>query len=266
MIKNNFIPYCRIELGLAENTLKAYDKDISDLLTFTGDEVIKAETINSWLQDMDEYSQNTRRRKLMSARTFLRYLIEVVGTHDKTELIKLDPIKKSEIKEKNICQSDINMLYSKCGTLFELIIIDLLYSTGMRVSELCSLEKENINWKQKFIKIFGKGKRERIVPMTNKCLENLQKYVASIKNSPHLFLISRYTVYRIIRKLSNDKFSAHDLRHACATHLLDGGMSLEMLQKILGHSSLSTTQVYTFVSEQHKRNVYNTCFKQGLSC
>ncbi len=263
---NSFISYCQIELGLAENTLKAYKKDISDLLTFAGDEGIKAEIINDWLQDLSQASQNTRRRKLMSARTFLRYLIEVIGTHDKVELIKLDPIKKAETKSKNISQTDIKMLYSKCETLLELIIIDLLYSTGMRVSELCSLKIENINLKQKYIKIFGKGQCERIVPVTNDCLENLQKYIASLKNDPHLFLMSRYAVYRIIRRLSNNKFSAHDLRHACATHLLDGGMSLTMLQKILGHSSLSTTQVYTFVSEQRKRDIYNTCFRQEPLC
>lgn len=259
----NFINYCKIELGLSQNTLNAYQKDIEDLIEFSNGQKINASIVNQWLNSLKSLSQNSRRRKLMTARTYFRYLIEVEKTHDNTELIKLNIINKNTPDIIVMSISQIEKLYNNCQCPLDISIIDLLYSIGMRATEVCLLKKNSISWGDKKIHIRGKGSRDRVVPVTNQCLANLNTYLKSRLDNTDFLLtkngvpLSRHIINRIVKKVSNGEFSAHGLRHACATHLLEGGMSIEMIQRFLGHTDPHTTQVYTHVSTDYIRKVYN---------
>lgn len=154
----------------------------------------------------------------------------------------------------------------------ELPVVELLYSAGVRVSELVNLELKNVDLKTNLIKVFGKGSKERIIPINKKCSDILKKYLKKreiiafkYNSKPYFFLeengkkITRQKVYKIIKKLGreiNKNISPHTLRHTFATHLLEHGADLRVVQELLGHSSIITTQLYTHISKKTLRDVY----------
>jgi len=264
----NFINYCKIELGLAQNTLDAYQKDIGDLFTFSNGKQIRAAIVNEWIDSLKHLSQNSIRRKLMVAHTYFRYLIEVNKTHNKTEFDKLNTIGKAEPIVKIISVSRIKQLYNDCKYPLDTSVVDLLYSSGMRATEACSLKRNSVSWVDKNIHIRGKGSQDRVVPTTIKCLDNLKAHLKSRLDQTNYLLtkngqpLDRHIVYKIIKSVSKDEFSPHDLRHACATHLLDGGMPVEMIQRFLGHATLGTTQSYVHVSYDYLKRTYDQCWSK----
>ena len=152
-------------------------------------------------------------------------------------------------------------------------IIELMYAAGLRVSELCSLELQNIDLNSKYVRCVGKGSKERIVPIGNKAIKALQEYLKereyilkkNNKTKAPLFIrdnakkITRIEVYEIINnlgKLINKKITPHVLRHSFATHLLENGADLRIVQELLGHSDVSTTQLYTHVSKKRLKEIY----------
>ena len=155
---------------------------------------------------------------------------------------------------------------------FENAVFELLYSAGIRVSELTELKTKNVDLNQRIIKVFGKGSKERIIPINKQCVEALEKYLKQRElialrygDAPNLFLdekgkpVIRQKIYKIIRKQGeyvNKQISPHTIRHSFATHLLERGADLRVVQELLGHSSIVTTQIYTHISKNTLRDVY----------
>ena len=154
----------------------------------------------------------------------------------------------------------------------ECAIIELLYSAGIRVSELVNLDIKNVDLKQRLIKVFGKGSKERLVPINKKCIDTINKYlkkrnliILRYGSKNNLFLedngkpVNRQKVYKILRQQGekiNRKISPHTMRHSFATHLLENGADLRVVQELLGHASIVTTQLYTHISKKALREVY----------
>ena len=168
--------------------------------------------------------------------------------------------------------SEIEKILHNDLSIIELSIVELLYSAGIRVSELVNLKLKNLDLKQQIIKVFGKGSKERIVPINKKCINILKKYLKKrelialkFDSEDFLFLnekgkkITRQYVYNIIKKQGtkiHKSISPHTLRHSYATHLLENGADLRVVQELLGHSSIVTTQLYTHISKKTLREVY----------
>lgn len=174
---------------------------------------------------------------------------------------------------------DIEMLLNSFQTsdqdLLDKAILELLYGCGLRVSECCNLKLNQLHLEQGFLRVIGKGDKERMVPMHERSIKAIRTYLDvdrrywEKKRSPYVFLnassnvVSRQYVHTLIkRKLKecglNEQLSAHSFRHSFATHLLDGGADLRVVQELLGHSDIATTQIYTHVQNQRLKNVYTS--------
>lgn len=285
---NSFIKYLEIEKNYSQYTILNYKKDLDEFLLFLKKENIFSfksvdyQILRSYLNDMfnKKYSSKTISRHLSSLRTFFKYL-------SRENIIEFNPmILISNPKEEKRLPVYLN--YKELEDILEIpdintvvglrdaTILELLYSTGIRVGELVNIKIKDIYFSNKKIKILGKGNKERYVLFGDKCLNLLNKYLKEsrpklLKNScDYLFLNQRGTpisvrttekMFNDIVKKSSIKFnvSPHTLRHTFATHMLDNGADLNSVGELLGHSSLNTTAIYTHVSNERLRNVYLNC-------
>ena len=268
---SSFSEYLLYQKGLSKNTVDSYTSDLMKLSNYLKDQELSKKNIDNFFLDMSElnYSVSTKKRIHSSIKNFLRYINE----NKDYESIDISDIKlKSSNKLPEVLSiNDIekminfynhqNYLQSRNRT-----IIDVLYSTGCRVSELCNINLSDIDFDEKYIKLKGKGSKQRIVPIGSKLFINLMQYL-NVRNSfvqnmvEPLFLtksknkLDRTAVFRIIKKtaknisLQSDVYP-HTLRHSAATHMLEGGCDLRTVQEFLGHSSVSTTQIYTKVTKE----------------
>ncbi len=278
---SEYLEYIEVEKGLSKNTVEAYRTDLGAFLDFcynNGAETLKDISrghLNSYILDLRDNNFNPRSvvRKIASLRGFFKWLCanEYLQTNptqtlEQPKLPKRLPkvITLEEIKQ--IFHSDLN----SC----ELLIVELLYDCGLRVSELVNLKTNDINISSKYIQCFGKGSKERIVPFGVKAQEAIKKYLKTrdlivIKNrlqdEKFLFLkengkrLSRQDVYNFIKKLGekiHKHISPHTLRHTFATHLLENGADLRVVQELLGHSDVATTQLYTHITKKRLKDVY----------
>ena len=297
-----FITKLEHEKGFSEHTLRAYHKD---LLQF--DVFLKAEKRNS-LESINHlllrkflavlrsknYSKTTIARKLASIRSFFKFLIqkgELVS--NPFEMLRTPKQDKKlphflSIKDtQTLLQTPAEPSPARCLTtgdkvlmgLRDMAILETLYSTGIRVSELVALDENNIDFFGGMIKVLGKGKKERLVPIGSHAIKAINEYVDSkpksneskkekTSGSGPLFLnrfgarLSARSVSRSLDKYLkisglNQLTSPHTFRHSFATHLLDKGADLRSVQEMLGHSSLSTTQIYTHVTTERLKSVYD---------
>ncbi|MBQ7287735.1 MAG: tyrosine-type recombinase/integrase, partial [Candidatus Gastranaerophilales bacterium] len=214
---------------------------------------------------------STITRKIASLKGFFKYLSfkRIIKTNPSNALNSPKLPKKLP---KVLTVTEVDKILQENLSDRDYAIIELLYSAGVRVSELTELELKNIDLAQKTVKIFGKGSKERIVPIGQRCCDCIRKYLKKrelialkYNSKPFLFLeedgkkITRQKVYKIIHALGNgiDKnISPHTLRHSFATHLLERGADLRVVQELLGHSSIVTTQLYTHISKKTLREVY----------
>ena len=268
---SSFSEYLLYQKGLSKNTVDSYTSDLMKLSKYLQNQDLSKKNIDNFFLDMSElnYSVSTKKRIHSSIKNFLRYINE----NKDYESIDISDIKlKSSNKLPEVLSiNDIekminfynhqNYLQSRNRT-----IIDVLYSTGCRVSELCNINLSDIDFDEKYIKLKGKGSKQRIVPIGSKLFINLMQYL-NVRNSfvqnmvEPLFLtksknkLDRTAVFRIIKKtaknisLQSDVYP-HTLRHSAATHMLEGGCDLRTVQEFLGHSSVSTTQIYTKVTKE----------------
>ena len=279
------------EKGFSEHTLRAYHKD---LLQF--DNFLKAEKRSS-LESVNHlllrrflavlrsknYSKTTIARKLASIRSFFKFLIregELVA--NPFEMLRTPKQDKKLPHFLSITEVDVLLKTPDSSTVIglrDMAIMETLYSTGIRVSELVGLDEGSIDFIAGMIKVQGKGKKERLVPIGSPATKAINKYIdsksmskkkeeKSVSRSETLFLNKyggRLTARSVARSL--DKYlkvsginlltSPHTFRHSFATHLLDKGADLRSVQEMLGHSSLSTTQVYTHITTERLKNVYD---------
>ena len=258
------------EKGLSENTINAYISDINKVsnndVYFNIDNFITTKYLKN--AENKKYSGSTKKRIQSSVNQFLKFLIEEnfisnieinnisIRSEQKLPII-LSPYEIEQL----IDFYDHNLFISSRNKT----IIDFMYSTGCRVSELINIEESDIDIDDAFVRLEGKGSKQRIVPLGSKVIVNLEKYLElrnqfkNIKNN-NLFIsksykkLDRTAVFRIIKSTGvkvgiNTSIYPHILRHSAATHMLEGGCDLRTVQEFLGHSSVSTTQIYTKVTK-----------------
>lgn len=275
-----FLEFLKAEKNLAENTIVSYRFDLDDFCLFISLENKNLRTassidINAYLENLNQknLSVATKQRKLSALRQFYQFLVdEEIIEENPTEKI-LRPKSHRPIP-KIITQKQVKDLFAATDNLdgdnrirVKLILL-LLYGSGLRVSELISLKKNSFNGQ--FLRIFGKGSKERTVPIASQLLEMLNEVIKLSNGSEWIFPsrkgghITRQWVSQILKNLAIEadipasSLSPHVLRHAFATHILDNGGNLISIKKMLGHKSISTTEIYTHVSKAKLKEVINT--------
>ena len=276
---DSFLSTLRLEKGLSENTIKAYSNDCQafNKWLFIKKRYAATDSSESDIENYLKYlksinlSNSSINRKLSSLKHFFNYL-------SKTKLLKSNPVlnisgpKKSKALPKSLSIIDVNSLIEApdCTNFIGLrdrAMIELMYATGVRISELINLEYSNIDLNRSLIKVMGKGGKERIIPFGDDALSWLTNYI-EFRRKNNLSLNSRdFFISQQGRKITRQAFwhrikiylkalglsmdiSPHTLRHAFATHLLNNGADLRSVQMLLGHSDLSTTQIYTHIAKQ----------------
>jgi len=268
---SSFSEYLLYQKGLSQNTVDSYKSDLTKLSNYLQNQDLSKTTIDNFFIDMSEfnYSSSTKKRMHSSIKNFLKYINE----NEDYESIDISDIKlKSSKKLPEVLSiTDIeNMInFYNHETYLDSrnrTVIDVLYSTGCRVSELCDINISDIDLDEKYLKLKGKGSKQRIVPIGSMLYKNLIQYLnvreTFLQNRGEpLFLsksknkLDRTAVFRIIKKTAKNislqtDVHPHTLRHSAATHMLEGGCDLRTVQEFLGHSSVSTTQIYTKVTKE----------------
>lgn len=281
-----FLNYLSVERGLAQNTITSYEKDLDSYTKFlakrsidTLSKTTKNDIINFMLYQKDRgLSANSIARSLAAIKVFYRFLLrEKILKTDPTSLIDSPKLWK-KIPE-TLTNNEVDTLLSQPNTrdkqgIRDKAILETLYATGMRVSEAVNLKVDNVNFDIGFLRCIGKGSKERIIPIGTKAIQSLKKYLGisrphllKKKESEFLFLnrfgkkISRQSLWKIIKKYAKDArikkpIWPHILRHSFATHLLERGADLRSVQEMLGHSNISTTQVYTHINRDRLKTIH----------
>ena len=264
-----FTNFLKFKKGLSENTLSAYESDITQFLEFTGENIINNDLINLFITtELNEKSDSSKIRKISSINQYIDWF----NLNKNDYQIEFDKVtfKKGSYLPETISISDINRLinshdHSNYMNSRNLTLIDFMYSTACRVSELCDVRLSDLDFEDDFVKLFGKGSKQRIVPIGSQLKINLLKYLKLRDElntqESYLFLsknnkkLDRSAIFRIIKKsatLSDNNLSIHPhmLRHSAATHMLEAGCDLRTLQELLGHTSVSTTKIYTKLTKE----------------
>ena len=273
-----FIAFIKIERGYSANTVKAYQRDLEQFFKYAGAKVTR-ETVKKYLEYLYEHSFSvaSAERKLACLKSFYHFVIgEGFIEQDPTSDISLPKKSKLLPKAMSFAETD-RLLASARGTsphdLRDAALLELLYATGMRASELVSLNLSDINFAVSFVRCTGKGNKERIIPVGEAAMAALKDYLEKgrpafpQKDQLALFLdkngerLSRQGLWLTVKKYvkiagGKEKTSPHTFRHSFATHLLERGADLRSVQEMLGHSDISTTQIYTSVSRERLKKMY----------
>ncbi|NOY39991.1 MAG: site-specific tyrosine recombinase XerD [Nitrospirae bacterium] len=277
-----FLTYLSVERGRAANTVISYERDLRKFGLFLQNEsrgfvtFDKGEIINFiGLLRNEDYTSASIARMLSAIRSFCRYLIlEKLRREDPSE--NLQTPARWERLPKAISVDDVRRLLEVIEggelALRDLAMLELMYASGLRVSELVTLRVEDVNLEAGFVRVIGKGSRERVVPVSEGTIDNIRKYIKQLrmsllkgKESPYLFIslrgtsLTRQRFWQTIKgygRRAGLNVSPHVIRHSFATHLLEGGADLRSIQKMLGHSDISTTQIYTKVTSDRLKKVY----------
>ena len=283
-----FLTYLNVEAGLAANTLSSYGTDLSDFLDFCEDRKLRTpgaltpEQASAYLASLDKrgLAARTRARRLSALKRLYKFLIEE-GELDENPLALIGAGKLSRklpdvlTREEALRLLEAPDLDTPEG-LRDRAMLELLYATGLRVSELCGLRAAQFNADAGFLRVMGKGSKERAVPVGDAAVHWLSQYVKSgrgelLKKRQSAFLfvgrksskaLTRQAFWQRIKRHARaagieKDISPHTLRHSFATHLLDGGADLRSVQAMLGHSDISTTEIYTHVSRKRIRETYD---------
>jgi integrase/recombinase XerD len=284
---NDFENFLRFERNFSENTLDAYLRDIKKLRDYaafdlenTGPFEITYENIQEYLfqRSKKKFSERSQARWISSIKSFFKYLVEdEFRTDNPTNL--LEGPKLGLYLPDTLSFEDVNRLIAVIKNDTDLgrrnhCMVEVLYGCGLRVSELIDLKISNINFKESYLKVEGKGDKSRFVPMASFTSKLIKDYIRDIRSKYKinkkcediLFLnsrgsaMSRVIVFIIIKELTekagiNKKISPHTFRHSFATHLLQNGADLRYIQEMLGHSSITTTEIYTHLKNEELRDV-----------
>ncbi|HYA11661.1 MAG TPA: site-specific tyrosine recombinase XerD, partial [Thermodesulfovibrionales bacterium] len=273
-----FLTYLSVEKGLSKNTIASYSIDLRKFQDFLlskekGFSAFSRADIIDFIERLrDEgYSLSSICRYISSVKGLCKYLlVENIIKDDPSETLQAP--KRWERLPKSLSISEIrsflglSLSVEKPTMMRDSVMLELLYSSGLRVSELVSLKLEDIHLEAGFLRVLGKGSKERIVPVNMRAIGKLKIYlnqqrpeILKEKQSPYLFVtgrgrpLTRQRFWQTIKALGRKKgieLSPHTLRHSFATHLLEGGADLRSVQKMLGHSDISTTQIYTKVTAE----------------
>lgn len=287
LLIKRFLIYLRLEQSLSDNSVEAYSHDIELLMQYLDSinhskslKDISQENIESFLAHLFDLglSANSQARILSGIKKFYAYLLqEKLVEENPTQLISSPYIGRhipDILSYEEICSMiDCIDLSQPLGHRNK-AIIEIMYACGLRVSEVTSLKISNIYIEDEFIRIFGKGDKERLIPISPSTIKTLYLYIdgerksqnISTKHTDTLFInrrgsgLSRQMIFLIIKDLAEKagikkNIGPHTIRHSFATHLLEGGADLRAVQQMLGHSSISTTEIYTHISDQYLREV-----------
>lgn len=288
---DEYIYHMRIERGASPNTVEAYMRDLSlykDYLNGCGifevDDV-KTSSIEGYIAHLSErgYSKATVKRRLASVSGLHRFLV-------REDITKKTPAKPLKLPKTDTVLPDTLSIEAVCKILESVVpdsalhirdkaVLEVLYGCGLRASEICNLDMRDLDLKGGFIVVFGKGSKERVVPISGMALQAMEEYVQKpradlsmkaknpkSKDVGAVFLnarggrLTRQGLYGIVHSAGEavgiKDLHPHTLRHSFATHMLAGGADLRIIQQILGHSDISTTQIYTHVDRSHIREEY----------
>ena len=284
-----FEDYLRLEKGLSANSINAYINDINKLLDFLKDnfkgttpQKVRLNHLKSFVEWLNEkgVSPRTQARTISGIKSYFKYLlIEEKINSDPTSLLESPRIGRKlpdilSIEEIDLLINSIDI--EKPEGQRNKAILETLYSCGLRVSELVNLKMSNLFFDQGFIKVEGKSNKERLVPISNRAIKEINKYIdgyrKTLKIVPGaqdiLFLnrrgqmLSRVMIFTVIKTLAiqvnlNKRISPHTFRHSFATHLIDGGADLRSVQEMLGHESILTTEIYTHLDREYLKDTIN---------
>ncbi len=287
---NRFLNYLAVEKGLSRNTLESYERDLRGYVAFLrskGPDEVALSDVVSYLARLNAggIAPASAARSLAAIRGFHKYLI--TDGHASTDpTINLETPRGWKRLPKSLSQADVDALLSQPDPatsigLRDKAMLELLYATGLRVSELIGLRAQDINLERGFLVVMGKGSKERAVPMGESAAAAVREYLASARpvllkgaGSDVLFLsvrkkgMTRQMFWERIKTYARSagigtSISPHTLRHSFATHLLDNGADLRAVQAMLGHSDISTTQIYTHVSRERLRKIHEKYHPRG---
>jgi len=286
-IYKNFLNYLNFEKGLSKNTIDSYAIDLRNYLTFLDENKInnftevKSQHISDFLSLLKDMGleDSSRRRYLSSIRTFHKYLLmDKLTENDESE--KIDLPRSTKKLPQTLSLAEIDAILEQIDTstnagIRDRAIIETLYACGLRVSELCNLTPRNIIWEYEILQIIGKGSKERIVPIGKSAQFWLKEYMEKVRpifqstNADNQFIflnqrgkqLTRMGIWKILQQYAAkvgiaEKVSPHTFRHSFATHLLEGGADIRAVQEMLGHSDISTTQIYTHLDKEYIKEVH----------
>lgn len=294
-VVEGFLQHLVVEKGLSRNTLDAYRNDLTQFQEFMRGRLngnsdredawrwVDLELLNDYIADLrgrKGYRDTTTARKVAAIKSFFTYLAQN-GDIEEPPTESLGSPRVGRALPKYLSEAEIELLLDAAGqpgtaeSRRDANILELLYATGLRVSELVSLNVQDIDFQESYIRCWGKGSKERIVYAHAKAMGGLQEYLAGPrmslvgdnKDEPALFVnhrgerLTRQWIWNILKTYGkkaglDQKITPHTLRHSFATHLLQKGASLRHVQELLGHSSISTTQVYTHLTDRHMAQEY----------
>ena len=283
----SFLNYLLVDKGLSNNTVKAYEADISSFFQWLDNEDLKYKNlqedhINQYISFLFQRKMRSSsvNRKISSIKSFYIFLV-------KRNFVKNSPLndlvtpKQEKYLPESMSEAEVDKLLNSPDVSNKIenrdkAMIEMLYATGMRISELVNLKMTDVDMKRCVVKVFGKGSKERLVPFGETALDSLKSYLNDREqsSSKEIFLSNRgkkmtrvafwqrVKIYLIRENLKNS-ISPHTLRHAFATHLLNRGADLRSVQLLLGHSDLSTTQIYTHIAKQRLSDVLKKHHPRG---
>ncbi len=281
-----FLDYLAVECGLADNTLAAYQRDlwkfaefleakgVTDLAKVTPDTVVRFMRAEKDLG----LSVNSIARYLAAIKMWFRFLF-MEGALSKDAVSVLDSPRLWRKIPEALSPREVSRLLRAPDPktplgLRDRALLEVLYATGARVSEVTNLDLGGVNLDYRFLRCIGKGDKERIVPLGRKAVDAVRDYIVNVRpkllrgrESPRLFLsrfgkpLDRHQVWRLVKRYADKarirkKVSPHTLRHSFATHLLSGGADLRAVQEMLGHASIATTQIYTHVDKDRLKSIH----------
>ena len=287
--------YLLIDQGKSQNTIQSYMRDLKKFVTFINEQElveinnINKDTIQLYIISLNKagFAASTTNRMISTLKNFFHYLIrEQKMDHNPMDLIQ--GAKNRKHLPKTLSSKEIDRLLEAPDTetnngIRDRAILEVMYASGLRVSELTHLKINELHLELGFIQTIGKGDKERIIPIGEEALFWIKKYLEEVypvyskksTDSTFLFLtqrgkqFTRQGIWKNLKKYVNlagidHEVSPHILRHSFATHLLENGADLRMVQELLGHSDISTTQIYTHVSKQRLQEIYRNSFPRAI--
>jgi len=286
----DYLTMLRVEKNLSTNSITSYKADLNRYINFLFN-IESIKNLNSirqihirnfirYLNDQN-LSSSSINRSFSSIRSYHKFLSgEEIISHNPTQL--LEPPKQSKKLPKVLSVQEVNEIINSVNLensmgYRDMAILETLYSAGLRVSELCALEMNNILFDSSMLRVLGKGNKERYVPLGSKAIKLIDDYCKYVRSKlvdkkqsdGNVFLskngkqLTRMTIFNIMKKWTqlsgiNKDISPHTFRHSFATHLLEGGADLRAVQEMLGHSDISTTQIYTHLDNEYLKEVHQT--------
>jgi len=284
LLADQFINHLRVERGLADNTIQSYSRDLLRFFRFLkgrrGSPIhASQDDITAYMSTLQkELSVRSCARSLSALKMFFRFLV-TEGRIQSSPARLLDTPKLPRRLPSVLTRDEVDLLLSQPDPSHQRgqrdkAMLELLYATGLRVSELVGLQMSNINLEAGFVRMVGKGSKERMVPMGTEALEVLKAYLSEARGkllkrkiSSYLFLnsrgeaLTRQGFWKIIKKYGKKagirkQITPHKLRHSFASHLLEGGADLRSVQVMLGHADISTTQIYTHITRERLKQIH----------